>query len=55
MGVGIFGAVHEVFQPEEVLADSIVPVDKGEIVAALAEIVPQFRHAQTGQSLDDRF
>ena len=31
-----------------------VAVDKGEIVAALAELVPQFRHAQTGLSLDDR-
>jgi FlaA1/EpsC-like NDP-sugar epimerase len=40
---------------ERALVDSAAPADKGEIVAALTELVPQFRHAQTGRSLDDRF
>lgn len=39
---------------ERALIDSAVPLDKRELVAALSEIVPEFRHAYTGRSLDGR-
>ncbi len=39
---------------ERALGDSTDPVTKDELVAALSEVVPEFRHARTGRSLDDR-
>jgi FlaA1/EpsC-like NDP-sugar epimerase len=39
---------------ERAVMDVTVPVDKSEIVRAIVEIVPEFSHAHTGRSLDDR-
>ena len=39
---------------ERAVNDARVPLRKAEIVAALAKVIPGFRHVETGRSLDDR-
>ena len=39
---------------EEVVGDAMVSIRKEDIVSALSDLVPEFRHAQRGKSLDDR-
>lgn len=36
------------------IADEAVPMAKSDVVALLSAAIPQFRHAETGRSLDDR-
>ena len=37
------------------LSDARTPITKEEIIAAIGDVLPEFQHAQTGLSLDDRF
>ena len=39
---------------ERAVSDARVPVTKGEIVAALGEVIAGLQHRETGRSLDDR-
>jgi hypothetical protein len=39
---------------EAALTDVAVPLDKQDIVGWIGEVVPEFRHVETGRSLDDR-
>jgi FlaA1/EpsC-like NDP-sugar epimerase len=40
---------------ERAVGDSGVPTSKQDVIAAVSSVVPEFRHAHTGRSLDDRF
>jgi len=40
---------------ERALGEASVSINKGELIAAISEVVPEFRHAHTGRSLDERF
>jgi hypothetical protein len=39
---------------ERLIVDADAPISKSAIAALLAAVVPQFRHVETGKSLDQR-
>jgi hypothetical protein len=41
-------------QVEAALTDIAAPIDKQDLIAWISEVIPQFRHVETGQTLDDR-
>jgi FlaA1/EpsC-like NDP-sugar epimerase len=52
---GAAGAVAALLSRlEAALTDVAVPLDKQDIVGWIGEVVPEFRHVETGRSLDDR-